>query len=79
MSLGGSTTGEHGDGRLRAPYLPALYGKENYVLFQKVKQVFDPHGTLNPGVKVNVSLDDIKPLLRNEYNLAHLYSHLPHN
>ena len=77
ISLGGSTSGEHSDGRLRGPYLPALYGKEIYGLFQKIKLVFDPHGTLNPGVKVNVSLDDIKPLLRHEYNLDHLYSHLP--
>jgi FAD/FMN-containing dehydrogenase len=77
MALGGSTSGEHGDGRLRAPYLQKLYGPEMYALFQKVKQIFDPYGTLNTGVKMNVNLDTIRPLLRNSYSLDHLYDHLP--
>lgn len=77
ISLGGSTSGEHGDGRLRAPYLERLYGPEAYTLFQKVKQIFDPYNTLNPGVKVGVSLDDIKPLVRQSYTLDHLGDHLP--
>ncbi len=78
IKLGGTTSGEHGDGRLRAPYLPAMYGQEGYVVLQKLKKIFDPYNTLNPGVKINVTLDDIKPLLRNEYSLDHLYDHLPH-
>lgn len=77
ISLGGSTSGEHGDGRLRAPYLERMYGNEVYALFQKTKQIFDPYSTLNPGVKVNVKLDDIKPLLRQEYTMDHLYQHMP--
>jgi len=77
IGMGGSTSGEHNDGRLRAPYLEQLYGPEIYGLFQKVKQVFDPYGTLNPGVKMNVVLDDIKPLLRHEYSMEHLYDHMP--
>jgi FAD/FMN-containing dehydrogenase len=76
IGLGGSTSGEHNDGRLRAPYLKALYGEDVYLLFQKVKQIFDPYGTLNPGVKINVTHEDIKPLLRYDYNLANLYQHL---
>ncbi len=77
IGMGGSTSGEHNDGRLRAPYLEKLYGPEVYSLFQKVKQIFDPYGILNPGVKMNVSLDDIRPLLRQEYSMEHLYDHLP--
>jgi FAD/FMN-containing dehydrogenase len=77
ISLGGSISAEHGDGRLRGPYLQKLYGPEVYALFQKVKQICDPYGTLNPGVKVNVTLEDIKPLLRNSYSMDHLYDHLP--
>lgn len=77
IELGGSTSGEHSDGRLRAPYLKQLYGDELYALFEKVKTIFDPHGTLNPGVKIGVTLDDIKPLLRQEYSMAHLHAHLP--
>jgi FAD/FMN-containing dehydrogenase len=77
ISLGGSTSGEHGDGRLRGPYLEQLYGSDVYAMFQKLKQIFDPYGTLNPGVKVGVTLDDIKPLVRTEYTLNHLYDHMP--
>lgn len=77
INMGGSTSGEHSDGRLRAPYLAQLYGPEVYGLFQKIKAIFDPHGIFNPGVKMNVSVEDIKPLLRSEYSMEHLYDHLP--
>ncbi len=77
IGLGGSTSGEHSDGRLRAPYLSKLYGEDVYELFRKVKKIFDPYNTLNPGVKIDVTVDDIKPLLRDEYSMEHLYDHLP--
>lgn len=77
ISLGGSTSGEHSDGRLRAPYLPKLYGEALYGVFKKTKAIFDPHGTLNPGVKIDVTVDDIRPLLRHEYSMEHLAHHLP--
>ncbi len=77
ISLGGSTNAEHGDGRLRAPYLSEMYGAEIYQVFQKVKQIFDPYGTMNPGVKMNVTLDTIKPLVRSDYSLQHLYTFSP--
>jgi FAD/FMN-containing dehydrogenase len=75
--LGGTPAGEHGDGRLRAPYLAQAYGPEMYAVMQKVKGIFDPHNILNPGVKFDTSLDDLKGMLRQEYSLGHLYNHLP--
>lgn len=77
IQMGGSITGENNDGRLRAPYISQMYGSEIYDLFVKVKQAFDPYATLNTGVKIGVSLDDIRPLVRNEYSLGHLYDHMP--
>lgn len=77
MSLGGSTSGEHNDGRLRAPFLEKQYGPDMYDLYRKVKQIFDPYNTLNSGVKINVGIDDLKPILRQEYSLDHLYQHMP--
>jgi FAD/FMN-containing dehydrogenase len=77
MSLGGSTAGEHNDGRLRAPYLPKLFGADVYALLQKVKKIFDPYGTLNPGVKIDVTQAQIAPLLRREYSMEHLSDHMP--
>jgi FAD/FMN-containing dehydrogenase len=52
ISLGGTVSGEHGDGRLRAPLLEALYGPEILDLFRRVKTAFDPCGIFNPGVKL---------------------------
>lgn len=75
--LGGSSSGQHNDGRIRGPFLPKVYGQEAYELFQKIKQVFDPYGILNPGVKVNVSQDEIRSLVRTSYSLDHLYNHMP--
>jgi len=74
---GGVPTGEHGDGRLRAALLHKVYDAETYEVFSKVKHIFDPHGTLNPGVKIDVTLDDTKRQLRTDYNLGHMYSHMP--
>jgi FAD/FMN-containing dehydrogenase/Fe-S oxidoreductase len=49
----GSLCGEHGDGRVRAEFLKALYGPELYALFQDVKRLLDPDNILNPGVKLS--------------------------
>jgi FAD/FMN-containing dehydrogenase len=78
LEMGGSTCGEHNDGRLRAPYLPKVYGQDMYNLFREVKRIFDPFGTLNPGVKIDVTKEATMPLLRKEYSMEHLYDHLPH-
>jgi FAD/FMN-containing dehydrogenase len=51
-ALGGSLSGEHGDGRLRARALEKIYGSEVVALFRLVKEAFDPLGILNPGVKI---------------------------
>ena len=77
ISLGGTISAEAGDGRLHTPYLEFMYGAELYALLQKVKKIFDPYGTLNPGVKFGTSLDDLKAMVRTDYGLDHLYDHLP--
>lgn len=77
LQMGGSISAEHGDGRTRAPYLEKMYGPEVYELFKKVKQIFDPYGTLNPGVKLGTTLDDVKQNLRSDYSLEHLYDYMP--
>lgn len=76
IKMGGSITASAGDGRIRAPYTIWQYGSELHGLMLKIKQIFDPHGILNPGVKT-ASVDDIKNLMRNEYNLGHQHQHLP--
>jgi FAD/FMN-containing dehydrogenase len=50
IRLGGTPSGEHGDGRLRAGTLLPLYGPEIVELFRRVKLAFDPLGIFNPGI-----------------------------
>lgn len=45
----GSLSGEHGDGRLRGEFIPAMVGDEVYFLFKQVKNIFDPGGIFNKG------------------------------
>ena len=50
VRLGGTPSGEHGDGRLRAGLLERFYGPEVMALFLEVKRAYDPRSILNPGV-----------------------------
>ena len=51
--FGGVPCGEHGEGRVRAEFLPDVYGPEVYAMFERTKALFDPGGLLNPGVKIS--------------------------
>jgi FAD/FMN-containing dehydrogenase len=52
IECGGTPSGEHGDGRLRAQAVERLYGTDLLALFGRLKSAFDPAGVLNPGVIV---------------------------
>jgi FAD/FMN-containing dehydrogenase len=62
--LGGTLTGEHGDGRIRTPLLSRVWHKDAIRAFALVKKAFDPRNILNPGVKVPLpnqkAIGDIK-------------------
>lgn len=62
IRLGGTVSGEHGDGRLRAPLLEAQYGPEVMALMRGVKTAFDQDGILNPGVKLEAGLAPLAAL-----------------
>ncbi len=49
VRLGGSISGEHGDGRARTQWNRKLYGQELWETFQSLKTAFDPDWLLNPG------------------------------
>ncbi|WP_051450607.1 FAD-binding and (Fe-S)-binding domain-containing protein [Actinospica robiniae] len=53
VSLGGSLSGEHGDGQARGELLERMYGPELVDAFRQVKSVFDPRGRMNPGKVVD--------------------------
>ncbi|MCY0903741.1 FAD-binding and (Fe-S)-binding domain-containing protein [Arthrobacter sp. H14-L1] len=49
VSLGGSLSGEHGDGQSRAELLPIMYGPQLIRAFAQFKAIFDPGNRMNPG------------------------------
>jgi glycolate oxidase len=49
IALGGTLTGEHGIGVLKAPYLPLEQSPQLIALQERVKELFDPKHVLNPG------------------------------
>ncbi len=51
--FGGSTTGEHGDGRARSELLALRYPPEILAAFAAFAAIFDPDDCLNPGIIVN--------------------------
>ncbi|WP_055703171.1 FAD-binding and (Fe-S)-binding domain-containing protein [Streptomyces silaceus] len=79
VAHGGSLSGEHGDGQARAELLPKMYGPELVRLFERVKDVWDPAGLLNPGMLVRPApLDaDLRfaPLPREPVDVAFGYPH----
>ncbi|TSA17026.1 MAG: FAD-binding oxidoreductase [Nitrosopumilales archaeon] len=48
IEIGGSITGEHGDGLARSEFVKLQYGSDVYSVFKKIKQEFDPKNILNP-------------------------------
>jgi FAD/FMN-containing dehydrogenase/Fe-S oxidoreductase len=50
---GGSLSGEHGDGRIRSPYLERYFGPQIYNALREVKKLFDPAGLMNPGIIID--------------------------
>ena len=62
--LGGTLTGEHGDGRIRTPLLKRVWHKDAISAFALIKTAFDPSNIFNAGVKVPLpqqkAITDIK-------------------
>ncbi len=53
VSLGGSLSGEHGDGQARGELLERMYGPTLVGAFRRFKAAFDPRGRMNPGKGVD--------------------------
>ncbi len=63
VALGGSISGEHGDGQSRGELLSRMYSPALMEAFRRFKAVWDPRGRMNPG-----KLIDAYPL---DTNLRH--------
>ena len=62
--LGGSWSGEHGDGILRSEFIEPLLGGRLARAFAEIKHAFDPGGLLNPGKIVDAPRMDDRTLFR---------------
>jgi len=51
--LGGSLTGEHGDGRTTTQFLEGYFGSDVYAIMKKTKELFDPDNIMNPDVIIS--------------------------
>jgi len=49
VELGGTISGEHGIGYVKAPYLDYAVDPQTLEIMKAIKKLFDPNGILNPG------------------------------
>ncbi len=66
-SLGGSISGEHADGLVRAAFVRKQFGNEYYDLLCRIKDIFDPDCLMNPGKILNDDPDVMVKNLRRAY------------
>ncbi|PTL76027.1 FAD-binding and (Fe-S)-binding domain-containing protein [Vitiosangium sp. GDMCC 1.1324] len=67
VSMGGSLSGEHGDGQARAEFLPRMFGPELVRAFREFKSIWDPLGKMNPGKVVDPNPIDQELRLGRDY------------
>ncbi|MGH3424004.1 MAG: FAD-binding and (Fe-S)-binding domain-containing protein, partial [Nocardioidaceae bacterium] len=75
VRYGGSLSGEHGDGQLKAEFLPRMFGPELITAFEAFADIFDPDRMMNPGkvVRPRSAVDDLR--LGVDYNPSRLETH----
>lgn len=66
LKYNGTMAGEHNDGMVRGPWLPAVFGQDVYQIFKEVKELFDPQYIFNPHKKTDASWD---------YSMSHIRNH----
>ncbi|GGF70848.1 FAD-binding and (Fe-S)-binding domain-containing protein [Wenyingzhuangia marina] len=49
----GSLSGEHGDGIVRAEFIPMMIGEKNFAILKQLKETFDPNYIFNKGKIIN--------------------------
>jgi FAD/FMN-containing dehydrogenase/Fe-S oxidoreductase len=68
VRLGGSLSGEHGDGQARGELLGKMYGEELLAAFREFKRIWDPDWKMNPGKKIDANPLDQNLRLGATYN-----------
>lgn len=78
-SIGGSFVAQSAEGRLKAAAAYANLDEDVVKLYQQIRAIFDPYGTLNPGVKQTISPKEITDSLRSSYDVADFAAYAPHS
>ena len=68
VSLGGSISGEHGDGQSKAELLPIMFGEDLMQAFREFKAIWDPLSKMNPGKVIDAYRADENLRLGTQYN-----------
>ena len=75
VSLGGSISGEHGDGQARGELLSRMYGPELMQAFRDFKSIWDPAWQMNPGKVIDAAPLDSHLRLGADYRPPRLDTH----
>ena len=67
---GGAFTADGAEGRLKANAAWATLDEKHAQLYEEIRKIFDPFGTLNPGVKQKADLRTLVGALRSSYDSA---------
>jgi Fe-S oxidoreductase len=75
VSLGGTISGEHGDGQSKAELLPIMFGDDLMQAFREFKLIWDPLQKMNPGKVIDAFRPDQNLRLGTAYSPPELPVH----
>lgn len=76
---GGHLVAEAGEGRFKVPFAYKALDDEIVALMQSIREIFDPQGTLNTGVKQNGDLKQLVSSIRSDYDGSDFAAYAPSN
>ena len=76
---GGIFVADGSEGRLKANAAYSVLDQDVRRLYEEIRAIFDPFGTLNPGVKQSSDIKDLVHALRSDYDTSDFAQFAPHN
>jgi len=77
--LNGTFIADGGEGRLKANSSYLLMDEDIQNLYKQVREIFDPYGTLNPGVKQPSDMRTLVGAIRSSYDQSDFAQYSPHS
>jgi FAD/FMN-containing dehydrogenase len=76
---GGHFVADGSEGRLKANAAYSVLEEDVRRLYNEIRAIFDPFGTLNPGVKQSSDIKDLVHALRPDFDTSDFAQYSPHN